>query len=106
MGELTRVFLTELEARHAKREASLFGIFKLTKRVKPGYKLVQGRIDLKDPKDFLKDKLNLLRVFEEALRTGYLLHPNVMRVVTANLNLIDDEMREDPEAVRIFLDLL
>lgn len=106
VGELTRVFLTELEARHAKREASLFGIFKRTKRVKPGYKLVQGRLDLKDPKTFLKDKLNLLRVFEEGLRTGYLLHPNVMRIVASNLDLIDDDMREDPEAARIFLDLL
>jgi [protein-PII] uridylyltransferase len=106
VGELTRVFLTELEARHAKREASLFGRFKLTKRVKAGFKLVQGRIDLKDPKEFLKDKLNLLRVFEEGLRTGYLIHPNVMRTVTANLGLIDDDMRQDPEATRIFLDLL
>ncbi|WP_294981923.1 [protein-PII] uridylyltransferase [Tabrizicola sp.] len=106
VGELTRIFLTELEARHAKREASLFGLFKLTKRVKPGYKLVQGRIDVKDPQEFLKDKLNLLRVFEEGLRTKYLLHPNVMRIVTSHLDLIDDDMREDPEAQRIFLDLL
>jgi [protein-PII] uridylyltransferase len=106
VGELTRIFLTELEARHAKREASLFGIFKRTKRVKAGYKLVQGRLDLTDPKGFLADKLNLLRVFEEALRTGYLLHPNVMRLVAANLHLIDDTMRDDPEARRIFLDLL
>ncbi len=106
VGELTRIFLTELEARHAKREASLFGIFKMTKRVKKGYKLVQGRIDVTDPKAFLADKLNLLRVFEEALRTKYLLHPNIMRIVTQHLDLIDDEMREDPEAQRIFLDLL
>lgn len=106
VGELTRVFLTELEARHAKREASLFGLFKRTKRVRRGFKLVQGRIDVIDPADFLGDKLNLLRVFEEGLRTGYLLHPNVMRIVTANLHLIDDGMRSDPEAVRIFLDLL
>ena len=49
VGELTRIFLTELEARHAKREASLFGIFKRTKKVRPGYKLVQGRIDIADP---------------------------------------------------------
>ena len=106
VGELTRIFLTELEARHAKREASLFGIFKMTKRVKAGYKLVQGRIDVTDPVAFLADKLNLLRVFEEGLRTKYLIHPNVMRIITANLDLIDDEMREDPEAQRIFLDLL
>jgi [protein-PII] uridylyltransferase len=106
VGELTRIFLTELEARHAKREASLFGVFKRTKQVRPGYKLVQGRVDVTDPEDFLADKLNLLRVFEEALRTGYLLHPNVMRLLAANLALIDDEMREDPEAQRLFLDLL
>ncbi len=106
VGELTRVFLTQLEARHAKREASLFGIFKLTKRVKKGFKLVGGRIDVADPASFLSDKLNLLRVFEEGLRTGYLIHPNVMRIVTANLDLIDDDMRADPEAIRIFLDLM
>jgi [protein-PII] uridylyltransferase len=106
VGELTRIFLTQLEARHAKKEASLFGIFKRTKQVRPGYKLVQGRVDVIDPAAFLSDKLNLLRVFEEALRTGYLLHPNVMRLLAANLALIDDDMRDDPEAQRLFLDLL
>ncbi|MFZ1469748.1 MAG: [protein-PII] uridylyltransferase [Paracoccaceae bacterium] len=106
VGELTRVFLTQLEARHAKREASLFGIFKLKKRVKKGFRLVGGRIDAADEAGFLADKLNLLRVFEEGLRTGYLIHPNVMRLVTANLHLIDDDMRANPEAIRIFLDLM
>jgi [protein-PII] uridylyltransferase len=106
VGELTRIFLTELEARHAKREASLFGIFKRTNQVRKGYKLVQGRLDVTDPAAFLTDKLNILRVFEEALRTGHLLHPNVMRMLAANLHLIDDEMRENPEAQAIFLDLL
>ena len=106
VGELTRIFLTELEARHAKPEASLFGIFKRKKRVRDGLHLVQGRIDADDPAAFLADKLNLLRIFEEALRTGYLLHPNVMRLIAANLHLFDDEMRATPEAVHIFTDLL
>ncbi|MCU0815985.1 MAG: [protein-PII] uridylyltransferase [Cypionkella sp.] len=106
VGELTRIFLTELEARHAKPEASLLGLFKRRKRVRMGYALVQGRIDVADPETFLADKLNLLRVFQEALRTGYLLHPNVMRLIAANLDRIDDDLRQDPEAVQIFLDLL
>ena len=106
VGELTRVFLTQLEERHAKPEASLFGLFKRTKRVRPGFRLMRGRLDLVDPKAFLKDKLNLLRAFEEALRTGYLLHPNIMRLIAAHLDLIDEEMRSDPEAVQIFIDLL
>lgn len=106
VGELTRVFLTQLEARHAKPEANLIGMFRRRKKVHPGLKAVQGRIDAADPKKFLNDKLNMLRVFEEALRTGYLIHPNVMRIIAANLHLIDDELRENPEALRIFLDLL
>ena len=105
VGELTRVFLTELEARHAKPEARLMGFFS-RKSVAKGYKLVQGRIDAADPAMFLSDKLNLLRAFEEALRSGYLLHPNIMRLIAANLDLIDDGMRDDPEAQRIFLDLM
>jgi [protein-PII] uridylyltransferase len=106
VGELTRVFLTQLEARHAKAEASLMGMFRRTKRVKPGYKLVQGRLDIVDPPGFFADKLNILRAFEEALRTGYLLHPNIMRQIAARLDLIDEDMQSDPEAVQIFLDLL
>ena len=106
VGELTRVFLTELEARHVKPEATLAGFFRRSGKVGPGFKLVQGRIDVINPQSFLSDKLNLLRVFEEALRSGHLLHPNVMRMIAANLHLIDDEMREDPEAVQIFLDLM
>ncbi|MGB8812939.1 MAG: [protein-PII] uridylyltransferase [Paracoccaceae bacterium] len=106
VGELTRVFLTQLEARHAKSEPTLMGFFRRHKKVRAGFKVVQGRIDAVSPATFLKDKLNLLRVFEEALRTGYLLHPNVMRVIAAHLDLIDDDMRADPEAITIFLDLM
>jgi [protein-PII] uridylyltransferase len=97
VGELTRIFLTELEARHAKPEANLFGIFRRKKRVKAGYLLVQGRIDVEEPKAFLADNLNLLRVFEEALRSGYLLHPNVMRLIAAHLDMIDDDQDDDQD---------
>jgi [protein-PII] uridylyltransferase len=105
VGELTRIFLTELEARHVKPEARLKGMF-TRKRVKPGYRLLQGRIDVADPATFLTDPLNFLRIFEEAMRSGYLIHPNAMRLLAANLAKIDDATREDPEAARIFLDLL
>lgn len=105
VGELTSIFLAELEARHAKPEARLIGLFN-RKKLSPGYRLVQGRIDMDSPERFLADPLNILKIFEEGLRSGYLLHPNVMRLIAANLHLIDDEMRERPESVRIFHDML
>ena len=106
VGELTRVFLTSLEAQHAKREPRLVGFFRRRKKVKAGYKVEQNRLNVARPTTFLKDKLNLLHIFEEALRTGYLIHPNAMRLVAANLHLIDTDMQKDPEAIHIFIDLL
>ncbi|MEZ5795644.1 [protein-PII] uridylyltransferase [Albidovulum sp.] len=106
VGEITRVFLTALEERHVKKEARLAGLLRRRRKTREGYRIDQGRINVVDPKRFLADKLNLLRLFEEALRTGYLIHPEAMRLVASNLDMIDDEMREDREATRIFLDLL
>ncbi len=106
VGELTRIFLTAMEARHVKKAPSLVRLFRRRKKVKPGYAIEQNRLTVADETAFLSDKLNLLRIFEEALRTGYLLHPDAMRLISANLHLIDDEVRADREAVRIFLDLM
>lgn len=106
VGELTRIFLTGLENEHLKKEPMLVGLFKRRKKTKPGYKVENGRLMFEDEQAFLADKLNLLRIFEEGLRTGVLIHPDAMRVIAANLDLIDDDMRENREASRIFLDLL
>ncbi|MGD9293248.1 MAG: [protein-PII] uridylyltransferase [Roseobacter sp.] len=106
VGDLTRIFLTKLEADHVKDDPLLERIFRRRPRVKEGYKVVHNRIAIDDEKAFLSDKLNLLRLFEEGLRTGMLIHPDAMRLVKANLHLIDDEMRDTPEAHRIFFDTL
>ena len=106
VGDLTRIFLTKLEAVHLKAEPLLDRLFKRKPRVKPGYEVIHNRLAIEDEADFLADKLNLLRLFEEALRTGMLIHPDAMRTIKSNLHLIDDELRDTPEAQRIFLDLL
>ncbi|MEW9921235.1 [protein-PII] uridylyltransferase [Marimonas sp. MJW-29] len=106
VGDLTRIFLTSLEAIHVKAEPLLERIFRRRPKIKEGYEVVHNRISIVDDKVFLSDKLNMLRLFEEALRTGMLIHPDAMRLIKANLHLIDDEMRNDAEAQRIFFDTL
>ncbi|MGB7244244.1 MAG: [protein-PII] uridylyltransferase [Sulfitobacter sp.] len=106
VGDLTRIFLTKLEATHMKAAPLLERIFRRRRKIKAGYEVVLNRIAIVSNSDFLSDKLNLLRLFEEALRTGMLIHPDAMRLVKSNLHLIDDDMRKDPEATRIFLDLM
>ncbi|HBT00849.1 MAG TPA: [protein-PII] uridylyltransferase [Citreicella sp.] len=106
VGDLTRIFLTSLEAEHQKDAPLILRMFKRGPQVKDGYEVVHNRLAIIDPKAFLTDKMNLLRIFEEALRTGLLIHPDAMRLVKANLTLIDDDMRTDREAQRIFMDLM
>jgi [protein-PII] uridylyltransferase len=109
VGELTRIFLTELEARHVKQAPAILGFLRggtRGKKAREGYAIKQNRLTVAEPETFFADKLNILKLFEEALRTGYLIHPDAMREVQARLHLIDNAMRRDAEANRIFLDLL
>ena len=105
VGEITRVFLTDLEARHL-RKAPPSRIPGRRVRLRKGFRTANGRLAIADDAAFLADPVNLLRLFDEGLRTGILIHPDAMRLVVANLHLIDDAMRRDARAVRIFLDLL
>ncbi len=108
VGELTRILLTDLEAQHVKQAPAIITMFRNARRkkLKPGYALTHNRLDVSDPDAFLSDPLSLLRVFEEALRTGYLIHPNLMRLIDANLHLLDEKTRWNKDASKIFLDTL
>lgn len=106
VGDLTRIFLTKLEAIHAKPAPLLERIFRRKRKLKSGYSVIHNRLAVENEDAFFADKLNILRVFEEGLRTGMLIHPDAMRAISARLHLIDDDMRNDREAQRIFMDTL
>ena len=111
VGDLTRIFLAGLEARHVRLRPSLGrtlrSVFAFGRdAAAPGYRLKHGRLDVADPEAFLADPVNLMRLFEEALSAGLEIHPDALRLVVANLGRVDDPLRVDPEANRIFLRLL
>jgi len=110
-GDLTRIFLAALEARHVKPKPGLGtrlrSVFARGKDpTGQGYRLNNGRLDLVDPDAFRKDPVHILRLFQEGLATDVPIHPDALRRVAASLRLIDDKVREDAEANRIFLELL
>ena len=106
VGDLTRIFLTSLEAVHAKDEPLLERIFKRKPRIDNNYIVIHNRLAIKSEKEFLTNPINLLKLFSEALRTGQLIHPNAMRLVSANLAVVNSEFRASTEAQQIFLELL
>ncbi len=111
VGELTRIFLTDLEAKHVKNKPSigrrLLNAFSLSRDGTPrGYTLQHGRLNVDNPETFLSNPINFMRLYEEGLRSKILIHPDAMRLIAGNLDLIDDKFRNNAEANRIFLDLL
>ena len=106
VGDLTRIFLTSLEAVHAKDEPLLERIFKRKPKIDKNYVVIHNRLAIKSEKEFLTNPINLLKLFSEALRTGLLIHPNAMRLVSANLAMVNNEFRASTEAQQIFLELL
>ena len=55
---------------------------------------------------FEKDPVNLIRLFAIADRHAVMLHPEMLKLVRRSLKLITAQVREDPEANRLFLQVL
>ena len=110
VGELSRIFLVALEAKHIKAKPSLGrklrGIFGRDDDTTPeGFTLVDGRLTATDPETFLSDPVNMLLLFKIGLEVDALIHPDALRLATANLDRLE-EIRNDPRANAIFMDIL
>jgi [protein-PII] uridylyltransferase len=113
VGDLTAIVCAGLEARQQKPRASLsrlLGSFAKRKRVRalghPDFTLKSQRLNVIDPDAFRRDPVNLLRLYEIASRDDLAIHPDASRLVTQSLRLVTPQLRHDPEANRIFLEIL
>jgi [protein-PII] uridylyltransferase len=65
-----------------------------------------NRINLADENVFNRDPINLIRIFHLAQKYNLAFHPDAMHIATRSLKLIDQAMRENEEANRLFLEIL
>ncbi|MCI4678048.1 [protein-PII] uridylyltransferase [Rhodoblastus acidophilus] len=111
VGDLTNIVCAALEERQAKPRA-VFDRFvsKLRRRSKPRdlgpFALETDRVTVPSSDVFDKDPVNLIRLFQIAARNELPIHPDALRLVTQSLPRIDNKLRADPEANRLFLDIL
>ena len=118
VGDLTRVLCADLEERHAKLPPGVVGRVgglvrrladPLRRRRLPGaadFVSIGGRIVLEEGARFADDPVRLIRLFHLADLHGLEPHPDTFKRVTRNLDLIDDAVRADAEANRLFLAIL
>ncbi len=113
VGDLTAIVSAALEERHDKPVPRLNRMIARLKR-SPRRALKEtndfivdnDRINVADASAFGRDPINLIRIFHLADRHGLAFHPDAMRLATRSLKLIDQRVREDAEANRLFLDIL
>src|SRR5712672_1623352 len=112
VGDLTAILCAELEDRQAKPMPVLN---RMMARLRPrprrtfvetdDFVVDYNRITLADADVFSRDPVNLIRIFYLAQKYGLAFHPDAMRAVTRSLKLIDDKLRANEEANRLFLEI-
>ncbi len=107
VGDLTRVLCAVLEEDHKKRRRRFkLPSISLLRRRPNGFALDGDRLNITSATSFADDPVKMLRLFWEAQRYGLDIHPHALRQVTQNLRQIGPEMRANPEANRLFLEML
>ena len=112
VGDLTAIVCAALEARQAKPAS---GLNRFVDRLKRKSAKVAGskdfiieneRLTVSDDAVFTRDPVNLIRIFHIADSMNRAIHPHAARLVTQSLRLVDTTLRANPEANRLFVELL
>ncbi|WP_018182255.1 [protein-PII] uridylyltransferase [Kaistia granuli] len=113
VGDLTMIFCAGLEEENAKPTPLLNRFFQFGARRRhrkiPGssdFVVEHDRINMASADVFKRDPVNLIRIFHLADKYDLAFHPDAMKQVTRSLKLIDGKLRDDPEANRLFLELV
>jgi [protein-PII] uridylyltransferase len=107
VGDLTGVFLAHLDDKFARRGRRIgLPAFRRRPGKLEGFMLDRGRLAVPDDAFLAEDPVRLIRMFALADRHGLEIHPLAMRAAARHAKLIDAGVRADPEANRLFLDVL
>jgi [protein-PII] uridylyltransferase len=106
VGNLTGLFLAQLDEQFAKAPRGLLAGFRARARSFKGYRIFGGKIQALGDDWFANDPIRLLEIFTIADSEGLEIHPETMRLIARDARLINGEVRKNPRANALFLDLL
>nr|WP_257787877.1 [protein-PII] uridylyltransferase [Bartonella apihabitans] len=112
VGDLTRIVSAALEEEYAKPVPGLNRVFLTFSRRKkkfadyPGFVVDTQRINIDDDDVFIRDPVNLIRLFYLSDIHGLECHPHAVQEASRSLGLITQKVRDDKEANRLFIAIL
>ena len=69
-------------------------------------KIEGERVTVADDNAFERDPVNMIRLFRVAQSENVGLHPHALRLITQCLKTVGADLRKDPEANRLFLEIV
>ena len=108
VGDLTRIFCAALEDQNKKPKPSLSSLLPGFLKLREGsedFFVENGRLNARAGV-LKRDPVNLIRIFHMADAKGVDVHPAALRTITRSLGLIDNGLRENAKANRLFLEIL
>lgn len=106
VGDLTRIFCAHLEDEHKRKPRLRLPRFGLGRKEVDGFKLVGQRLDIGTTEDIKADPVRMLQLFRVAQAHNLDIHPHALRLIRRNLALINRNVQKDPEANRLFMEML
>jgi [protein-PII] uridylyltransferase len=106
VGDLTRNLCAVLDEQHKKQQQRFTMLTNLFKRNVEGFGVDAGRLTLGNKDVFVKNPLLMFELFSVAQEHDLDIHPFALKQVRANLRLVDNDLREDPQANSLFMDML
>ena len=106
VGDLTRIFCAILEADQKHKRRLSWVRWGTSRRALGGFVVDGERLTVPSEDFFKKDPPALLRLFQVAQQHELDIHPRALRAASQSLRLINQQLREDPEANRLFLEIL
>ncbi|MBU2091142.1 MAG: [protein-PII] uridylyltransferase [Alphaproteobacteria bacterium] len=106
VGNLTRIVCAAIEAKIQRRPRLRLPAMPFRKRNYDGFILDGERLSVPRPDIFATDPVNFIRLFHTAHMHDLDVHPDALLLITQNLKRIDAGLRADPEANRLFIDIL
>jgi [protein-PII] uridylyltransferase len=105
VGDLTRIFCASIEADNMRKPLIKLPRFGRARDLR-GFKLDRDRLTVSDDDMFARDPVAMIRLFHVGQQEGFDIHPHALRLVTQNLRKIDNRVRKDAEANRLFIDIV
>ncbi|MFC7049758.1 [protein-PII] uridylyltransferase [Emcibacter nanhaiensis] len=106
VGDLTRIFCSYLEAKHKRKPRLKMPSFGLKKKKIDGFPVDGSRISITSAKTIADNPVEMIRIFYVAQKYNLDIHPRALRLIRQNLKKIDREVRNDPVANHLFLEIL